>query len=92
MGLTQLFARADLGNTNTNTCAPSSPTGLIHDGKVVAGTWVAIQDQYLVSILSQNMTAVYKAYWDKYGYPTFPAAEKGLNSIKWSDLGITGHD
>jgi branched-chain amino acid transport system substrate-binding protein len=91
-GRTTLFARADLGNYRTKSCAQSFPLGQILNGEVVPGPFVTTQDQYLVTILSQNMTAVYKAYWDKYGYPTFPAAEKGLSSIKWSDLGITGRD
>jgi len=92
VGFVQLFARPDLGNYRTICGAPSHPIQKIHDGKLVNFATVTIKDQYLFSIVSNGLVDKYKAYWAQYGYPTFPADEKGKNALNFSDLGITGQD
>jgi ABC-type branched-subunit amino acid transport system substrate-binding protein len=88
----QLFARPDLGTYRTMCGNPSNPLGVIHDGKITPGILVTVQDNYLATILANNLVDIYKEYWAKYGYPTFPTEQKGLNVAKWSDLGVTGRD
>ena len=88
----ELFARPDLNNYRTISGGNSGPMGLIHDGKLVPGPIVPMKDQYLFTIISQGLGDTYKAYWEQYGYPTFPASEKGLNSLNFSYFGITGQD
>jgi hypothetical protein len=61
-------------------------------GKLVGGSKTTIQDHYLFTLKMKNLVDVWKPWWDKYGYPTFPASEKGLNTYKWADIGITGKD
>jgi ABC-type branched-subunit amino acid transport system substrate-binding protein len=89
-GYCQLFARPDANNLRTISGEPADFVGTIKDGKEIPVQGIAIKDHYLASILSYNLVDVYKAYWDKYGYPTFPPDQKSV--IKFSDLGITGHD
>jgi ABC-type branched-subunit amino acid transport system substrate-binding protein len=92
-GFIQYLARPELGNNRTISGCASGQLGLIKDGKLVASnSWVTIKDQYLFTIKTQNLITSYKAYWDKYGYPVFPAAQNGQESFHYSDLGITGHD
>ncbi len=64
--------------------------GIVKDGEIVPFSAITIKDHYLASIMSNNLVDVYKAYWEQYGYPTFPADQTSM--IKFSDLGITGHD
>lgn len=89
-GYCQLFARPDANNLRTISGEPADFVGTIRDGKEIAVQGIAIKDHYLASILSYGLTDVYKKYWDQYGYPKFPADQKGV--IKYSDLGITGKD
>ena len=89
-GYCQLFARPDAGNLRTVSGEPDGFVGVVKDGKGVPLRAVTVKDHYLSSILSNGLVDVYKAYWEQYGYPTFPAAETSV--IKFSDLGITGHD
>jgi ABC-type branched-subunit amino acid transport system substrate-binding protein len=92
-GLFMYFARPEVGNFRTISGCLSQHVGLIQDGKLVdSGTIVTLKDQYLFTIMSQGMVDVYKAYWDKYGYPKFPEEQKGKESFHYSDLGITGQD
>ncbi len=89
-GYCQLFARPDAGNLRTITGEPDWYVGIVKDGKAVPYRPVAVKDHYLGSIMSNGLVDVYKAYWEKYGYPKFPADQTSV--IKFSDLGITGHD
>jgi ABC-type branched-subunit amino acid transport system substrate-binding protein len=92
-GFFEYFARPDVGNNRPISGANSGKIAVIKDGKLVdSGTFTTIKDQYLFTIKSRDMVDVYKAYWEKYGYPTFPAAQKGMESFHYSDLGITGQD
>jgi ABC-type branched-subunit amino acid transport system substrate-binding protein len=92
-GIHQYFARPELGNFRTISGCTSGHLGVIRDGKLVdSGTVVTVKDQYLFTIKTQNMVDAYKAYWAEYGYPTFPAEEKGKESFHYTDLGITGQD
>jgi branched-chain amino acid transport system substrate-binding protein len=92
-GITKYFARPELGNYRTVSACFSTQSGLIRDGKLVAsGNWATDKGQYLRTIKMKNMIDTYKAYWEQYGYPTFPAAEKGFETFHFTDLGITGHD
>jgi hypothetical protein len=91
-GYSMLVARPDIGNYLTNVCVGSGPIGLISDGKVIAGPLSTCKDNYLATIESMKLGDVYKAYWLKYGYPTWPASEKGKESFHYTDLGITGQD
>ena len=89
-GMCQLFSRPDANNLRTISGEPADFVAVVKDGKIVPVQGVAIKDHYLASILSYGLVDVYKAYWDKNGYPKFPAEQKGV--IKFSDLGITGKD
>jgi ABC-type branched-subunit amino acid transport system substrate-binding protein len=92
-GLIQYFARPDVGNNRTVMGCSSGQLGLIRDGKLVgSGTFTAVKDHYLLTIKTQNFVDAYKAYWEKYGYPTFPASQKGTESFHYTDIGITGKD
>jgi branched-chain amino acid transport system substrate-binding protein len=91
-GFTTLVARPDIGNYRTNVTSGSGPIGLISNGKVIAGPISACKDNYLATIMSMKLGDVYKAYWLKYGYPTWPASEKGMEVFHYTDLGITGQD
>ena len=88
-GYCQLFARPDLGNLRTVSGEPNECTGIVKDGEVVTLAQVTVKDHYLASILSYGLVDVYKAYWEQYGYPKFPPQ---TSLLKFSDLGITGHD
>jgi branched-chain amino acid transport system substrate-binding protein len=89
-GWCQLFARPDANNLRTISGEPADFVGRIENGKQIPIGGVAIKDHYLASILSYNLTEVYKKFWDQYGYPKFPADQKSV--IKFSDLGIQGKD
>jgi hypothetical protein len=92
-GLTQYFARPDLGNNRTICGSVSGMLGVIRDGKQVSsGTVITTKDQYLYTIQTRGLVDAYKAYWAQYGYPKFPAAQKGQESFHYTDLGITGQD
>ena len=92
-GMKMYFARPELGNNRTVSGCLSGQLGLIRDGQLVAsGTWTTLKDHYLFTIQTQNMVDAYKAYWDEYGYPTFPASQEGMETFHYSDLGITGQD
>jgi ABC-type branched-subunit amino acid transport system substrate-binding protein len=92
-GFFKYFARPELGNNRTISGCLSQHVGIIHDGKLVdSGTIVTLKDQYLFTIMTQNMVDAYKAYWAEYGYPKFPAEEKGKETFHYSDFGITGQD
>jgi hypothetical protein len=86
----QLFARPDLGNLRTVCGTVPDLQGVIHDGKLTAIAAVGPKTHYLSSILSYGQVEIYKAYWEKYGYPTFPADQESV--VQFSDLGIMGHD
>ena len=89
-GYSQLFARPDKGNLRTVSGETAELVAVIKDGAYVPLRGVAVKEHYLSTILSSNLVDVYKAYWEQYGYPTFPADQPSL--INFSDLGITGHD
>jgi ABC-type branched-subunit amino acid transport system substrate-binding protein len=89
-GYCQLFARPDANNLRTISGEPADFVGTIRDGKEIPVQGIAIKDHYLASILSYGLVDVYKAYWEQYGYPTFPADQ--VSVIKFSDLGIMGKD
>jgi branched-chain amino acid transport system substrate-binding protein len=89
-GMCQLFARPDANNLRTISGEPADFVATIKDGKIVPVQGIAIKDHYLASILSYGLVDVYKAYWDKYGYPKFPAEQTAV--IKFSNLGIQGKD
>ena len=92
-GYRMYFARPELGNDRTISGCSSGQLGVIRDGQLIAsGTWTTLKDQYLFTIKTQNMVDAYKAYWDEYGYPTFPEVQKGMESFHYTDLGITGQD
>jgi hypothetical protein len=92
-GLRQYFARPELGNNRTISGCTSGQLGVIRDGKLLgSGTYTTLKDHYLFSIKTKNMLDAYKAYWAQYGYPTFPASQKGQETFKYTDLGITGKD
>ena len=79
-----------MGNLRTVSGEPTELVGIVKDGELVPLRPVTVKDHYLASILSYGLVDVYKAYWEQYGYPTFPADQTSV--IKFSDLGITGHD
>jgi branched-chain amino acid transport system substrate-binding protein len=86
-------ARPDIGNYRTSGAIMTIPSVVIHDGKLMPGDWwLTAHDSYLFSIMQNKLEDVYKAYWDEYGYPSFPADEKKWEVLKYSDLGITGQD
>ena len=89
-GYSQLFARPDKGNLRTVSGAGAMLAITIKDGEIVPLKMVTTKDNYLATILSNNLVDVYKAYWEQYGYPKFPAGE--TSTVKFSDLGITGQD
>jgi ABC-type branched-subunit amino acid transport system substrate-binding protein len=88
-GYCQLFARPDTGNLRTVSGEPADYVAVVKDGKEIPYRNIAVKDHYLASILSYGLTDVYKKYWEKYGYPKFP---KEPYVMKFSDLGIKGHD
>jgi Periplasmic binding protein len=92
MGWTGLYARPDLGNFRTICGGPSHPVARITDGVLKNFSMVTQKEQYLFSIMANNMVDVYKAYWEEYGYPTFPEEEEEASTLHFSDLGITGQD
>ncbi len=85
LGYSQLFARPDAGNLRTVSGEPSQYTAIIKDGKVEPLRVTTVKDHYLATILCNGLVDVYKAYWEQYGYPTFPADETSV--IKFSDSG-----
>jgi hypothetical protein len=85
-----LFARPDTNNLRTVSGEPADFVAIIQDGKIVPIRGVSIKDHYLASILSYGVVDVYKQYWEQHGYPNFPSDQESL--VKFSDLGITGHD
>jgi ABC-type branched-subunit amino acid transport system substrate-binding protein len=91
-GYCKLYARPDLGNYRTICGALTFPTAKITDGKLVPFSMVTLKDEYLYTIISNNLVDTYKAYWAKYGYPVFPEDEKTKNTLSYADLGITGQD
>jgi len=91
-GIEGYYARPDLGNYRTCCGDFSGRLGIIKDGKLEASTWTTLKDNYLFTIRRNNQIDVYKAYWEKYGYPVWPADQKGVENIKYSDLGISGQD
>jgi branched-chain amino acid transport system substrate-binding protein len=87
------FPRPDVGNNRCINGCLGQRVGLIKDGKLVdSGTRVTLKDQLLFTVKTQNMISAYKTWWDTYGYPVFPASEKGLESLHFTDIGITGKD
>lgn len=92
LGKVMLFARPELGSTRASCAGGSGPIAKITDGKLVNFSFATIKDQYLVTIAANNLTDVYKTYWEENGYPEFPEEEAAQSSMKWSDLGITGQD
>jgi hypothetical protein len=91
-GWTTLVARADAGNNRTTVCVGGGPSGMIRDGKVVPGPITSPKDQYLFTIIAMKLADAYKAYWNQYGYPTFPPEYKQWDTITYAQLGITGQD
>jgi branched-chain amino acid transport system substrate-binding protein len=89
-GYTKLLARPDAGNMRTISGEPAQYMATVKDGVIVPYQAISVKDHYLATIMSLRMEEVYKAYWAQYGYPTFPADQ--TSSLKYSDLGITGHD
>jgi branched-chain amino acid transport system substrate-binding protein len=92
LGWEGLFARPDLNNLRTICGGYSHPVQKITNGELANFSVVTLKDQYLFSIISNRLVDQYKAYWAQNGYPKFPDEEKGKNSLKFSDLGITGQD
>jgi hypothetical protein len=72
VGYSQMFARPDVKNYRTIDAAPVHGVGIIKNGAMEYYKQCTISDQYLVSILEYGLEDVYKAYWDKYGFPKFP--------------------
>jgi branched-chain amino acid transport system substrate-binding protein len=66
------------------------PCGMIKNGQVVPGYITSPQDQYLFTIISMKLGDAYKAYWQQYGYPTFPAEYKQYDTISYTLLGVPG--
>ena len=89
-GYCMLFARPEAGNLRTVSGEAADFVGIVKDGELVPFRPISVKDHYLATILCNNLVDVYKAYWEQYGYPTFPADQPSL--LKFSDLGITGHD
>jgi len=89
-GWCQLFARPDANNLRTISGEPGDFVGTVINGKQVPIQGVAIKDHYLASIASYGLVDVYKAYWEQYGYPVYPADQKAV--ITYAELGIPGHD
>ena len=89
-GYCQLFARPDKGNLRTISGEPTGYTAIIKDGELAPLSPVTVKDHYLATILCNNLVDVYKAYWEQYGYPKFPDDKTSV--LKFSDLGIIGHD
>ena len=76
VGYAQFFARPDVKNYRTIDTAPGHGVGIIKNGVVEYYKQVTVRDQYLVSIIVMGLEEAYKKYWDEYGFPKFPAAEK----------------
>ncbi len=91
-GECELFGRPDANNLRTISGEPQDYLGRVENGVTVPLHHITIEDHYLASILSYGWVDTYKAYWDKYGYPKFPADQASETTIHFSDLGITGHD
>jgi branched-chain amino acid transport system substrate-binding protein len=91
-GYNMWFARPELGNNRTVSNCMGGTLGLIRDGKLVGGAKTTIKDNYLFTIKMKKSLDAWKPWWAQYGYPTFPASEKGLETYKWADLDITGKD
>ena len=89
-GYCKLLARPDVGNLRTVSGEPAQYMAKVTDGEIVPYAAISVKDHYLATIMSFHMEEVYKAYWEQYGYPTFPADQTSL--LKFSDLGITGQD
>jgi ABC-type branched-subunit amino acid transport system substrate-binding protein len=92
LGFTQLFARPDKKNYRTTVSAMGHQVGIVKDGNWVAFQAVTVKDMYLFTIKLLGWGDTYKKYWEEYGYPTFPAEEKGKNTLNYSDFGISGQD
>lgn len=92
LGWEMLFARPDLNNLRTICGGYDHPIQKISNGQLVNFSQVTMKEQYLFTIISNNMVDTYKAYWEQYGYPNFPADEEAANTLHFTDLGITGHD
>jgi len=88
-GYNLLVARPDMNNPRTMTGAMGHYIAIIHDGKLEIRSTCGVKDQLLSSILTFGQADLYKEYWDANGYPNFPDEE---STIKYTDLGITGHD
>ncbi|MBN1368411.1 MAG: ABC transporter substrate-binding protein [Dehalococcoidales bacterium] len=89
-GSGQFFARPEAGNYRTISGSATIYTAIMRDGKLVPDKLVTSKDNYLSAIMGADLVEVYKAYWEEYGYPTFPAGE--ISIFKFSDLGIIGQD
>jgi len=89
-GYCQLFARPEKDNLRTVSGESAEFIGIVKDGELVPFKATAVKDHYLATILCYDLLDVYKAYWEEYGYPEFPADQTSV--LKFSDLGITGQD
>jgi len=89
-GYVELFARPDKDNLRTCHSNAADLVARIVNGKLTIVTGLPVKTHYLASILSYGWVDIYHTYWDKYGYPPFPADQKA--SISFADLGIQGHD
>jgi hypothetical protein len=89
-GYCQLFARPEANNLRTVSGEGAMFAAIVRDGKIAPLRAITVKDQYLATILSNKLVDVYKKYWEQYGYPKFPADQTSV--LKFSDLGITGHD
>ncbi|MBN2038923.1 MAG: ABC transporter substrate-binding protein [Spirochaetes bacterium] len=88
-GWCQMFARPEANNLRTVSGKSSECVVVVKDGEEIPFRVVTVKDHYLASVLSYNLVDVYKKYWEKHGYPNFP---KEPSFLKFSDLGIKGHD
>jgi branched-chain amino acid transport system substrate-binding protein len=91
-GECELFARPEANNLRTISGEPQDFVARVVSGKTIPLHHITVQDHYLGSILSYGWVDKYKAYWDQYGYPKFPADQASETSVHFSDLGITGKD
>ncbi|MBN2038407.1 MAG: ABC transporter substrate-binding protein [Spirochaetes bacterium] len=86
LGWVQLFARPDLGNNRTIDSMVGHGIGIIKNGKVEFFKKVAIKDQYLATVLCNNMVDTYQKYWDKFGKPEFPKGDEKISVLDYKDL------
>ncbi len=83
-GWVQLFARPDLGNDRTIDGIPSHGIGIIKNGEMTFYKKVSVKDQYLMTIICNQVVPAYQKYWKKFGKPTFP--DENISKLTYKDL------